>query len=75
MKLTDVHGGVCPHIPSTRQGLSAQGESSHRPGFSESSCLSLWALPLAPEVFSLSYGVLQCILYFVVAAVTKYLTA
>lgn len=67
--------GVCPHILGTRQGLSAQGEPLHRPGFSESSSLSLWALPLPPEVFSLSYDIPQCILSLGVVAVTKYLTA
>lgn len=42
VKVPVVRGpGVCPHILGTRQGLSAQSEPLHRPGFSGSSFLSL----------------------------------
>lgn len=67
--------GVCLYILSTRQGLSAQSEPPHRPDFSGSSFLSLWALPLAPEVFSVSGGIPQSVLALAVAAITKCRTA
>lgn len=63
------------HGPGTRQGLSAQSEPPHRPDFSGSSFLSLWALPLAPEVFSVSGGIPQSVLALAVAPITKCRTA